>query len=110
MQDQNPEQLKKEFLRCKSDPIHFISNYIKVVHPKRGLVNFNLYPFQRKILEEFKDHRFNILRKFRQAGCTTLVAAYCLYLCIFQPYTTIAILSKGQDESAEVISRIKTIK
>lgn len=109
MQDQNPEQLKKEFLKCKTDPIHFISNYIKVVHPKRGLVNFNLYPFQKQILSEFKDHRFNILRKFRQAGCTTLVAAYCLYLCIFQPYTTIAILSKGQDESAEVISRIKTM-
>lgn len=101
------EQITQEFLKCKNNPIYFISNYIKVSHPKRGLVTFDLYPFQKRILDEFSTHRFNILRKFRQAGCTTLIAAYSLWLCMFNAHKTVAILSKGEAESTEIIDRIK---
>jgi hypothetical protein len=101
------DEIKEEFLKCKTDAVYFISKYIKVSHPKRGLVNFDLYPFQRTIIKEFFTHRFNILRKFRQAGCTTLIAAYSLWLCMFNPYKTVAILSKGEAESTEIIDRIK---
>lgn len=101
------DEIKEEFLKCKTDAVYFISNYIKVSHPKRGLVKFELYPFQRTIIKEFFTHRFNILRKFRQAGCTTLIAAYSLWLCMFNPYKTVAILSKGEAESTEIIDRIK---
>lgn len=101
------DEIKEEFLKCKTDAVYFISKYIKVSHPKRGLVNFELYPFQRTIIKEFFTHRFNILRKFRQAGCTTLIAAYSLWLCMFNPYKTVAILSKGEAESTEIIDRIK---
>jgi len=101
------EDYKKEYQRCKSDPIHFISNYIKVVHPVRGLVPFKLYPFQKVIIEALENNRFNILRKFRQAGCTTIAAAYSLWLCCFKSHQTIVILSVGDTESTEVLDRIK---
>ena len=67
------QDLLKEFKKCSKDPIYFISNYVKVTHPVRGLVPFKLYPFQHRILNHLEDNRFNILRKFRQAGCTTIV-------------------------------------
>ena len=73
------EGLLQEFKKCAEDPIYFISNYIKVTHPVRGLVPFKLYPFQERILGDLKDHRFNILRKFRQAGCTTIAAGWSLW-------------------------------
>jgi len=101
------EKLIEEFKRCSQDPVYFISNYIKVTHPVRGLVPFKLYPFQERILSNLESHRFNILRKFRQAGCTTIAASYCLWMAIFQKYKTIAILSKGDAESTEVLDRIK---
>ena len=101
------EKLIEEFKRCSQDPVYFISKYIKVTHPIRGLVPFKLYPFQERILSDLESHRFNILRKFRQAGCTTIAAAYCLWMAIFQKYKTIAILSKGDAESTEVLDRIK---
>lgn len=101
------EKLIEEFKRCSQDPVYFISNYIKVTHPVRGLVPFKLYPFQERILSDLESHRFNILRKFRQAGCTTIAASYCLWMAIFQKYKTIAILSKGDAESTEVLDRIK---
>ena len=98
----------KELKKCANDPIYFISNYIKVVHPIFGLVKFDLYPFQKNLVSEFKTHRFNILRKFRQAGCTTLVAAYSLWKCIFTDHFKVVILSKDDDASMEVLSRMKT--
>lgn len=102
------EKIVKIFNKCKKDPVYFICNFIKVVHPIFGLVNFELYPFQKKLIEEFKTNRFNILRKFRQAGCTTLVAAYSLWKCIFTSHFKVVILSKDDDASMEVLSRMKT--
>ena len=100
-------ELVEEFRLCATDPTYFISKYIKVTHPVRGLVPFKLYPFQHKILECLEENRFNILRKFRQAGCTTIAAAYSLWMCIFQKHKSIVILSKGDAESTEVLDRIK---
>ena len=101
------EILLEEFNKCKDDPIHFICSYIKVTHPVRGLVPFELYPFQKKILEDIQNNRFNILRKFRQAGCTTISAAYSLWMATFQRHKSIVILSVGDTESTEVLDRIK---
>lgn len=101
------QELIEEFKRCSQDPQHFISQYIKVTHPVRGLVPFKLYPFQERILSDLGEHRFNILRKFRQAGCTTIAAAYSLWMIIFQKHKQVVILSKGDAESTEVLDRIK---
>ena len=101
------QKLLEEFKRCSVDPVHFISTYIKVTHPVRGLVPFKLYPFQEHIIQELQGHRFNILRKFRQAGCTTIAAGYSLWMAIFQKHKSIVILSKGDAESTEVLDRIK---
>lgn len=101
------EELIEEFQKCKENPEYFISKYIKVTHPVRGLVPFHLYPFQKRILQELGDHRFNILRKFRQAGCTTIAAGWSLWTIIFQKHKSVVILSKGDAESTEVLERIK---
>jgi len=101
------QELLEEFKKCKDDPIYFISNHIKVVHPMRGLVPFKLYPFQKDIVNNLETNRFNILRKFRQAGCTTIAAAYSLWKALFQKHQTIIILSKGDVEATEVLERIK---
>tara|TARA_R100001377_G_C3188935_1_gene109748 strand:+ start:253 stop:1797 length:1545 start_codon:yes stop_codon:yes gene_type:complete len=101
------QELLKEFKRCAEDPIYFISKYVRVTHPVRGLVPFKLYPFQHRILQDLQDHRFNILRKFRQAGCTTIAASYSLWMVIFQKHKSVIILSKGDSESTEVLDRIK---
>jgi len=99
--------LVDEFKKCREDPVYFLCNYIKVTHPIRGLVPFELYPFQKEIVKQVNTHRFNILRKFRQAGCTTIAAAYSIWMAVFQSYKTIVIISKGDAESTELLERIK---
>lgn len=55
------------------------------------------------------DHKSTILRKFRQAGATTICGAYILWFCIFHDHKTVIILSKDDDASKEVVSRIKVM-
>lgn len=62
-----PEQLQ-ELKKCASDPVHFIKNYIKVQHPKKGSIPFDLYPFQEKMVDAFQNKRFNINLLPRQSG------------------------------------------
>jgi hypothetical protein len=40
------EIIKQEYKRCIEDPIYFMKKYVKIQHPIRGTVGFELYPFQ----------------------------------------------------------------
>ncbi len=57
-----------EFLRCKEDPVYFARNYIKIVSLDHGLVPFEMYPFQEKLIKNFHENRFNICKMPRQTG------------------------------------------
>ena len=39
-----------EFIKCKQDPVYFAKKYIKIVSVDEGLVPFNLYKFQEKLI------------------------------------------------------------
>lgn len=47
-------KIRIEFEKCRKDPVYFICNYIKVVHPIFGLVKFDLYEFQKILLPSLK--------------------------------------------------------
>ena len=71
--------IKREYLKCVQDPIHFMRKYCTIQHPKKGKMKFDLYPFQEKCLTDFKDNRYNIILKARQLGISTLSAGYALW-------------------------------
>ena len=39
-----------EFIKCKDNPVYFAKNYIKIVSLDEGLVPFEMYAFQEKML------------------------------------------------------------
>lgn len=55
-----------ELAKCANDPIYFAKNYIKIVTLDHGLVNFEPYKFQEKMLKNFYEKRFNICKLPRQ--------------------------------------------
>jgi hypothetical protein len=57
-----------EFLRCKEDPVYFAKKYIKIVNVDDGLVKFNMWPFQERLVTNFHKNRFNIAKMPRQVG------------------------------------------
>ena len=66
----------REFLRCKEDPVYFARNYIKIVSLDEGLVPFNMYDFQEKLIKNFHESRFNICKMPRQTGKSTTCLLY----------------------------------
>jgi hypothetical protein len=57
-----------EFMRCKDDPVYFAKNYVRIVTLDHGLMPFDLYPFQEKLVKRFHENRFNICKMPRQTG------------------------------------------
>lgn len=66
----------KEYKKCMKDPVYFAERYIKIVHVDKGLIPIKLYEYQKRILNELKDNRFNIILSCRQSGkccCTNTI-------------------------------------
>ena len=49
-----------EFLKCKDDPVYFAKKYIKIVSLDEGLVPFDLYPFQEKLVKKLSHEKDSI--------------------------------------------------
>ena len=75
--------IRQEYLKCASDPVHFMKKYCFIQHPQRGRVIFNLYPFQERVLNLFNDNPYSVILKSRQLGISTLSAGYSLWLMLF---------------------------
>ena len=69
------KEIMKEIVKCGKTPDYFINTYAKITHPQKGLIPFHLYDFQKELLNDFQDYRFNIILKARQLGISTISAA-----------------------------------
>lgn len=87
--------------------VFYFSLFIFVVHPVRGKVHFDLYPYQKAVLYQFVKERFNIILKFRQAGITELISMYCLWLAMYHPNKKINIISIKDTTAKKVLKKIK---
>ena len=39
-----------EYVKCRDNPIYFIKTYMTIVNIDKGLMKFDLWPFQEKII------------------------------------------------------------
>ncbi len=101
------EIIKSEYKKCFEDPMYFMKKYVKIQHPIRGTIPFELYPFQEKALKDFYDFDFNIVLKSRQMGISTLVSAYSLWLMLFQNDKNILVISTKQEVAKEIVSKVR---
>ena len=101
------EVIKEEYKKCLVDPIYFMKKYVKIQHPIRGTVNFDLYDFQEKTLTDLVNHDFNIILKSRQMGISTLTAAYSLWLMVFHKDKNVLCISINQETSKEIVTRVR---
>jgi len=57
-----------EYTKCKTDPVYFVRQWMKIRHVDRGLINFDLYDYQERLLRQLIEERFNIVTQCRQSG------------------------------------------
>ena len=105
----NKQLQVKEIIKCGRDPKYFFKNYLKIQHPIRGLIPFETFPFQDDCVEEFLENRFNIVLKSRQLGLSTLVAAYAVWMAIFQKEKNILIIATKLTVAQNFIIKVKTM-
>jgi len=97
-----------EFMKCKNDPVYFAKEYIKIVSLDEGLVPFNLYPFQEKLVRNFHENRFNICKMPRQTGKSTTVVSYLLHYAVFNDNVNIGILANKAKIAMDLLGRLQT--
>jgi len=105
IQDWTQEDLK-EYAKCMKSPAYFTEKYIKIISLDRGLVPFDLYPYQKKMFEQFQSERFNIVLACRQSGKSISACAYLLWFALFNPDKTIAVMANKGATAREMLGRI----
>jgi|694.fasta_scaffold13567_7 hypothetical protein len=98
---------QKEMMKCALSFPYFCHKYVKIAHPKRGLLPFVLYNYQRRCVQEYEHNRFNIISKFRQGGLTTVTVLWCMWRCMFKLDETIMVLSKSDREAIAAGENVK---
>jgi hypothetical protein len=101
-----PEQIE-EYVKCAKDEVYFVKTYVKIVHVDRGIVNFDLWPFQESFITKAMKERFVVAKMPRQVGKTTTIAAMILHMILFTENYNVAILANKERQSRDILSRIK---
>ena len=96
-----------EFLKCAQDPVYFAMKYMKIINLDEGLVPFQMYDFQEKLVNNFHNNRFNICKMPRQSGKSTTVVSYLLHYAIFNDSVTIGILANKAQTARDLLGRLQ---
>ena len=97
----------EEFIKCKDDPVYFAKKYIQIVSLDSGLVPFDPYDFQEKLIKRFHEHRFNICMMPRQTGKSTTSVAYLLHYVVFNDSVNVGILANKAATARELLGRLQ---
>ena len=105
VQDWTQKEIK-EYAKCMKNPSYFTENYVKIISLDKGLVPFNLYPYQRNMFDQFQKQRFNIVLACRQSGKSISACAFLVWYALFNPEKTIAIMANKGATAREMLGRI----
>lgn len=97
----------EEIKKCSEDAKYFIREYCKIINVDDGLVPFDLWPFQEKLVDLCISNRKVIAMLPRQMGKSTTICCLLLWHIIFNDYFKVAILSNRSKSAKGVLKRIK---
>jgi phage FluMu gp28-like protein len=101
------QAIREEYIKCAASPAYFMKKYCYIQHPKRGRIQFNLYPFQERVLTLFQENSYSIVLKSRQLGISTLSAGYSLWLMMFHQDKNILCIATKQDTAKNMVTKVK---
>ena len=101
------EEMVKEYENCMEDYMYFIKRHMKIVSLDKGIIPFEPYEYQEKMIRNFYENRFTINLCPRQCGKTTIATGFILHYVLFNENKTIAILANKQGTAVEILDRVK---
>ena len=103
-----PEQIH-EWIRCRDDPVYFVTKYVKIVTLDHGLQPMNPYDFQKEIITKALYGKKLLVKTARQNGKSTTCAAFLCHYIIFNENKTCAILANKAATSREILGRVQLV-
>lgn len=107
----NTEQMV-EYMRCLEDIPYSLKTFNETFDKTRNkFVPFELFEEQENLLELYRNNRFVLVSKYRQAGITTVTAGYCANRIVFgdpENPDKFLIMANKQDTALEFLAKIKT--
>ena len=97
-----------EYIKCQQDILYFAETYYWIIDPDIGLSKITLYDYQKTLLLNFSQDRFNIVLSSRQSGKSTIAGLFLLWYMIFHNDKAVGILANKEKTSIEIFSRIRT--
>ena len=95
-----------EYKKCLDDPHYFTKEYCKIIHLDKGLIPFELYPYQEDMFKSFDENRFNIVLACRQSGKSIAAVAFLLWYTIFKGEQVVGILANKEAIAREMLGRV----
>jgi hypothetical protein len=86
---------------------YFCHTYVKIRHPERGQIPFDLRDSQVETVQMWLSKRYTIALKARQVGFSTLVSIYAFWLTFFWQDRTVIMVSRRQEDSALLLEHAK---
>ena len=103
------EIIKLEYQKCAGDPIYFMKKYCMIQHPVRGKIPFHLYQFQERTLDQFAEHRYNVILKSRQTGISTLTAGFSLWKMLFNQDFNVLVIATKQEVAKNLVTKVRVM-
>lgn len=101
-----PPELRRRFAESLS-PEAYLSS-LKVVHPVKGRVRWNLYPYQKKYLQ-LTEEPCLIVIKGREIGVSQIVTGEALYYAKYRPELRQVFISRNGQEARALIDYAKVL-
>ena len=100
---------QEEYIRCALDVHYFTEQYCKVKTEDGSVGQIKLREYQKEILDNFVNSRFNILMASRQVGKTISASIFMLHTILFSNDKNIMIVANKGDTAVEIVDKIKSI-
>ena len=88
-------------------PIYFAKNFVKIQHPVRGSIPFDMYEYQERLIEAYHNNKQCIAMLPRQMGKTTCACAYLLWYTMFVSEAQVLIAAHKYEGAQDIMNRYR---
>ena len=97
-----------ELAKCANDIVYFAENYA-VVMTDNGVQQVTLRDYQKEMLRDFQNNRFNIVLASRQMGKTVTASIFNAWYLTFNYDKTTLLLANKSESTKEIIDKAKVV-
>jgi hypothetical protein len=98
----------QEIAKCANDIVYFAEKYA-VVMTDNGIQKVKLREYQKQLLRDFQNNRFNIVLASRQMGKTVTASIFNAWYLTFNYDKTTLLLANKSESTKEIIDKAKVV-